>query len=173
MAGISATECTVCYEPMTTPVNLPCEKHFICLSCAKGWVDTDYEAREFSIRCPNCDTRKALEPDADGVRAVIEYAKTKFRKDDVKGVAEDLKIYNCADRNREWYVVLKVWPLMNAYARKNFEHPPFHLDANTTVRKIVEENLELHSAEIKFTFRSFVGLHSVFSDRLCRAFSKL
>ena len=29
------------------------------------------------------------------------------------------------------------------------------------------------SAEIKFQFRSFVGLHFLFSDRLCRAFSKL
>ena len=33
--------------------------------------------------------------------------------------------------------------------------------------------IEGRSAEIKFTFRSFVGLHFLFSDRLCRTFSKL
>ena len=41
----SACECVVCYEPMTTAVNLPCSTHFICEPCAQGWVKVEEKPR--------------------------------------------------------------------------------------------------------------------------------
>ena len=51
-----------------------------------------------------------------------------------------------------------------------FKHVSFH--GGTTLCNVAKQAVTT-SAEIKFKFRSFVGLHFLFSDRLCRAFSKL